>query len=48
VLASGTVRDLSVGSAFELVGRGEAQLKGIEEPWRVFAVGSDGAGAQAV
>jgi class 3 adenylate cyclase len=38
VLASGTVRDLSIGSPFSLESRGEQLLKGIEEPWRVFAV----------
>ena len=38
VLASGTVRDLSVGSAFALESRGERMLKGVQEPWRVYAV----------
>ena len=38
VLASGTVRDLSIGSAFALESRGEQFLKGVEEPWRVYAV----------
>ncbi len=38
VLASGTVRDLSIGSAFALESRGEQLLKGVEEPWRVYAV----------
>jgi class 3 adenylate cyclase len=38
VLASGTVRDLSVGSALALESRGEQMLKGVEEPWRVYAV----------
>jgi class 3 adenylate cyclase len=38
ILTSGTVRDLSVGSAFTLCDRGEHVLKGIPEPWRVFAV----------
>ncbi len=37
VLASSTVRDLSVGSPFELHSRGEQVLKGISDPWRVFA-----------
>ncbi len=40
VLASGTVRDLTVGSPYELSPRGEQRLKGIAEPWRVFAVGT--------
>jgi class 3 adenylate cyclase len=38
ILASGTVRDLSVGSPFTLECRGEQQLKGVAEPWRVYAV----------
>jgi class 3 adenylate cyclase len=38
VLASGTVRDLSVGSPFALESRGEQRLKGIADPWRVFAL----------
>jgi class 3 adenylate cyclase len=38
VLVSGTVRDLTVGSPFSLVFRGEEQLKGLDEPWRVFGV----------
>ncbi len=38
VLASGTVRDLSLGSPFPLSSRGERLLRGLSEPWRVFAV----------
>jgi class 3 adenylate cyclase len=38
VLASGTVRDLSLGSPFALERRGEQTLKGVEEPWRIYAV----------
>jgi class 3 adenylate cyclase len=38
VLASSTVRDLSVGSPFRLQARGEHRLRGVAEPWRVFAV----------
>jgi class 3 adenylate cyclase len=38
VLVSSTVRDLIVGSDQILTDRGEHQLKGIPEPWRVFAV----------
>ncbi|HXB15048.1 MAG TPA: adenylate/guanylate cyclase domain-containing protein [Solirubrobacteraceae bacterium] len=38
VLASGTVRDLSVGSPFTLEARGEQTLKGLAEPWRLYAV----------
>jgi len=40
VLVSGTVRDLTVGSPYRLSPRGEQRLKGIAEPWRVFAVGA--------
>jgi class 3 adenylate cyclase len=38
VLASGTVKDLSVGSPFTLTSRGEQRLKGVAEPWRIFGV----------
>ena len=38
VLASRTVRDLTVGSPYALVDRGEHELKGVAEPWRLFAV----------
>jgi class 3 adenylate cyclase len=38
VLASSTVRDLSVGSPFTLEGRGEQMLKGVAQPWRLYAV----------
>jgi len=38
VLASSTVRDLSIGSSFRLQSRGEQLLKGVSERWRVFAV----------
>ena len=38
VLASSTVRDLSVGSGQTLTDRGEYDLKGVPGPWRVFAV----------
>ncbi len=38
VLASRTVRDLTVGSSFELRDVGEHRLKGIAEPWQLFAV----------
>jgi class 3 adenylate cyclase len=38
VLVSSTVRDLVAGSGLRFVSRGEHRLKGIEEPWRVFAV----------
>jgi class 3 adenylate cyclase len=42
VLVSGTVRDLTVGAPFELENRGEQELKGVQEPWRVFAVAAGG------
>jgi class 3 adenylate cyclase len=42
VLASGTVRDLSVGSPFTLESRGEQRLRGIADPWRLYAVAAKG------
>jgi class 3 adenylate cyclase len=38
VIVSSTVRDLVAGSGLELIDRGVHQLKGVEEPWRLFAV----------
>jgi class 3 adenylate cyclase len=38
VLVSSTVRDLIVGSGQALTDRGEHELKGVPEPWRIFAV----------
>lgn len=38
VLASSTVRDLVAGSGIGFAPRGEQQLKGLDEPWRLFAV----------
>jgi class 3 adenylate cyclase len=38
VLVSSTVRDLTVGGAYQFEQRGEHRLKGIEEPWRLWAV----------
>ena len=38
VLVSSTVKDLVAGSALRFEDRGEHQLKGIDEPWRLFAV----------
>jgi class 3 adenylate cyclase len=35
---SGTVRDLVVGSGIEFADHGEQTLRGVPEPWRVFAV----------
>lgn len=42
VLASRTVRDLSIGSSFALADRGEHGLKGVSEPWRIYAVSRSG------
>ena len=39
VLVSRTVTDLVVGSGIEFVDRGEQQLKGVPETWRIFSVG---------
>jgi len=41
VLVSSTVKDLVAGSALRFEPRGEHQLKGVPEPWRLFAVSSD-------
>ena len=38
VLVSSTVRDLTVGSGQPLTDRGQHDLKGVPEPWRVYAV----------
>jgi class 3 adenylate cyclase len=38
VLVSSTVRDLTAGSGILFEDRGSHSLKGIQEPWRVFAV----------
>ena len=38
VLVSRTVTDLVAGSGIEFEDRGEHSLKGIPEPWRLFAV----------
>lgn len=38
VLVSSTVKDLVAGSGLQFEDRGEHQLKGIAEPWRLFAV----------
>lgn len=38
VVVSSTVRDLVAGSGLELIDRGAHQLKGVDEPWRLFAV----------
>ena len=38
VLVSSTVKDLVAGSGLTFEDRGEHQLKGIDEPWRLHAV----------
>ena len=38
VLVSSTVKDLVAGSGIDFKDRGEHQLKGISEPWRLFKV----------
>ena len=38
VLASSTVRDLSVGSPFQLQSRGRHALKGVADDWQLFAL----------
>jgi class 3 adenylate cyclase len=38
ILLSSTVRDLTIGSALALESRGEQRLKGVAEPWRLYAV----------
>jgi class 3 adenylate cyclase len=38
VLVSGTVKDLVVGSEFEFTSRGEHQLKGVPDTWKLYAV----------
>ena len=38
VLASRTVRDLVAGSGLKFVDRGTHRLRGIDEPWQLFAV----------
>jgi len=38
ILASRTVRDLAVGSKLVFEDRGTHALKGVAEPWQVFAV----------
>ena len=38
VLVSGTVKDLVVGSGIEFADRGPAELTGVPDEWRLFAV----------
>jgi class 3 adenylate cyclase/pimeloyl-ACP methyl ester carboxylesterase len=45
VLVSSTVRDLTVGSGIAYEDRGEHELKGVPDRWRLFAVVGPGASA---
>jgi class 3 adenylate cyclase len=47
VLVSRTVRDLVTGSALAFVDRGEHELAGVPDRWRLFALSGDGAGDRA-
>ena len=38
ILVSSTVKDLAVGSAVRFIDQGVRDLKGVPEPWRLFAV----------
>jgi class 3 adenylate cyclase len=38
ILVSSTVKDLAVGSALRFIDRGERELKGVPDPWRLYAV----------
>jgi class 3 adenylate cyclase len=42
VLVSSTVKDLVAGSGLVFVDRGEHQLKGVPEPWHLYAVAASG------
>jgi class 3 adenylate cyclase len=39
VLVSSTVKDLAAGGGHQFESRGEHRLKGMEEAWRLWAVG---------
>ena len=41
VLVSSTVRDLVAGSGLAFEARGEHRLKGVPDPWRLYAVSTD-------
>jgi class 3 adenylate cyclase len=45
ILVSSTVKDLVAGSGLRFADRGEFALKGIPDPWRLFAVETDSAPA---
>jgi class 3 adenylate cyclase len=38
VLTTSTVRDLVVGSGFRFDSRGEHELRGVDEPWRIYSL----------
>jgi class 3 adenylate cyclase len=38
VLASSTVKDLVIGSGLRFADRGAHALRGVEEPWRLYAL----------
>jgi class 3 adenylate cyclase len=38
VLVSSTVKDLVVGSALSFEDRGLQELRGVPDPWRIYAV----------
>ena len=38
ILVSSTVKDLAVGSGVRFADRGERNLKGVPDPWRLYAV----------
>jgi class 3 adenylate cyclase len=38
ILVSSTVKDLAAGSTIRFADRGEHALKGVPEPWRLYAV----------
>jgi len=38
ILVSSTVKDLAVGSTLRFADRGETDLKGVPDPWRLYAV----------
>ena len=38
ILVSSTVKDLAVGSTLRFIDGGERQLKGVPDPWRLYAV----------
>jgi len=40
VLVSSTVKDLVAGSGLVFEDRGEHELKGVPEPWRLYSVAS--------